>query len=462
MTIKESNAEEIQRIWKLQRETILENPEVIPVRKRIDWLKKLKKQILIEEQAIYAALHSDLRKSEAEAFLSEIQLVLNELDLFIRRLPRWSRFQKIGTPWYLWPSQSGIYNEALGQVLIISPWNYPFLLNFSPLIGAIAAGNRVILKPSEYAPASSALIQKIVSSVFSPEQAVVIEGGKETSQALLQHRFDLIFFTGSTRVGKIVMQAAAQHLCPVILEMGGKSPCIVDQEANLKIAARRIAWSKTINAGQTCVAGDYVWVHNSIKDAFLNELKSAWQQLAGEEAHKNPLYPKIIRSEAWNRLQQLKENQSLYWEQASDEASEIMGPVVIDEPSWDSRVMQEEIFGPLLPVFAFSDLNEVISQINQREKPLALYYFGSEQGGKRILDTTRSGGMCINDTIIHLANHRLPFGGVGHSGTGKYHGKESFLAFSHRRAVLQSKTWMDLPFRYPPYKYYQWLKKLLS
>lgn len=458
----ETRTEEIQRLWQLQRSHMASNPAVIPVGERISKLKSLKKVLQENEQAILSALYSDLRKSEAESFLSEVQIILKELDLHIRNTARWSKQRRVATPWYLWPSRSAIQYEPLGQVLIIAPWNYPFLLNLSPLIGAIAAGNRVMLKPSEYAPASSALIREMLTSCFGPEEVAVIEGGVETSKELLKLRFDLIFFTGSTRVGKLVMKTAAEHLCPVILELGGKSPCIVDRDAHLGIAARRIAWSKTINAGQTCVATDYVLVHQSIKSAFIQELRHAWKELSGNEAHHNPLYPKIIRKEAYERLQALKVNQTLLWEQDSDPSSGLMGPVIIEEPAEDSPIMEEEIFGPLLPVFSFTELDEAIVRINRREKPLAMYYFGSAHHAQKVMNETRSGGFCINDTIIHLANHRLPFGGVGQSGTGKYHGKESFLAFSNRRAVLKSVQWIDLPFRYPPYKHFKWLKKLLS
>lgn len=427
---------------------------------RIDALKKLKRSILDHESDLYEALWKDLRKSEQETYLTELGLVLQEIDLHLRNIREWTRPQRVATPLYAFPSKSAIHHDPYGVALIIAPWNYPFQLLLSPLVGAITAGCTVILKPGEKAFYTAGVVERIINAVFDEEYIAVVQGGRATNTYLLKERFDMIFFTGSPSLGKVVMKAAAEHLTPVILELGGKSPCIVDRSANLKVAAKRIAWGKGLNSGQTCVAPDYLFVHKEVKDAFKQHLKAAFKELYGE-VKNSPFYARIIDEAAFERISGLMEGEELAFGGEGDASDKFMAPAVLDNVKEDAPVMQEEIFGPLLPLMTYSSLDEVEAYLNKNEKPLALYFFGNKRLGQNLIDKTGSGGVCINDTVIHVGNHHLPFGGVGNSGMGSYHGKRTFEAFSHQKAVLSTSTWIDLPFKYPPFKYFKLIRKIL-
>lgn len=423
-------------------------------------LKKFKQGIKQHEHEIAAALKSDLNKSEQEAYLTEVSIVLQEIDLHLQYLESWMAEKEIGTPLQLLPSRSIQITEPLGCSLIVAPWNYPFQLLMNPLVGAISAGCCAVLKASDTAPAIAAVMKKIVEHCFQKEHVCLFSGAKAMNELLFKQRFDNIFFTGSTNLGKVVMRAAAEHLTPVILELGGKSPCIVDTEANLKIAARRIAWGKCVNAGQTCIAPDYVLVHESKKDAFVQLLIQEIETMYGKNVDSE-LYPRIISDEAFKRLIELRKQGRLLYGGTDDAGKRYIQPCLMDDVRLDSPLMQEEIFGPLLPIITFKTMQEAIDFVNAREKPLALYYFGDEKKGKQILSKTSSGGACINDVLLHIANHHMPFGGVGHSGTGRYHGKDSYLAFSHQRSVIMSPKKFDLPFRYVPFKFFKWIKRIM-
>ncbi|MFP4467400.1 MAG: aldehyde dehydrogenase [Bacteroidales bacterium] len=425
-------------------------------------LIKLRKTITKYEQGIIDALWQDLRKSPEETYLTEISVVLMEISHHLKNMSRWARTRRRPTPFHLRPSKSRLMIEPLGRALIIAPWNYPFHLMMSPLVGAISAGCCAILKPSPDARATSALMKEIIRETFDPEYISLVEGGREVNTLLLEQRHDLIFFTGSTKVGKVVMEAAAKYLTPVLLELGGKSPCIVDKDAKVDVAARRIAWGKTINAGQTCVAPDYVLVHESLKEELISEIIKHLESMYGKDPRKSPHYPRIINNKAMDRLLGYLQEGNIIYGGKADTSDNYISPTLMDEVGGNDPIMQNEIFGPLLPVISFKDIEDAIKIINDREKPLAFYYFGNNHKAKGVLSRVSSGGVCLNDTILHVANHHLPFGGVGHSGTGRYHGKESFLAFSNRRAVLQTPTWPDLPFQYPPFKMFGWVKNYLD
>lgn len=428
---------------------------------RVSQLRKLKKSILNYQERIQHALWDDLHKSPEEAYLTEISIVLNEIDYHIKHLKKWSKPKRVSTPIYLRPSSSKIRYEPLGIALIVAPWNYPFQLLFNPLIGAISAGCCALLKPSPDTPTTAKLMQEIIESTFSPNYITLVQGGRETNTHLFNKRFDLIFFTGSPKVGKVVMKAAAEHLTPVVLELGGKSPCIVDKDANLDIAAKRIVFGKLINAGQTCIAPDYMFAHHSIKYELLNKIVFHTKQMYGDNPKKNRFYPRIVNDRAMIRLGELLHEGTLYSGGDIDYKQRYIAPTIIDHVKPEYKIMQEEIFGPILPVMTFNTIDEPLAYINSNEKPLACYYFGNNTNAKKVLKKSTSGGACINDTIMHVANHHLPFGGVGNSGIGNYHGYESFLAFSNKRAVVNTPTWIDIPFKYPPFKYFKWIKKIM-
>lgn len=428
---------------------------------RIDGLKRLKSAIGEYEERIYAALCEDLHKSPYETYLTEIGMVLQELRTHIRHLRKWAKPRRVPTPIHLPGGRSRIVCEPLGVVLVIAPWNYPFQLLINPLIGALSAGNCVVLKPSPNVPRTSEVMAEMIRSVFDARQVAVVEGGREANTALLAERFDYIFFTGSPALGKVVMQAAAAYLTPVTLELGGKSPCIVDETANLDAAARRIAWGKCLNAGQTCVAPDYLFVHSSVKSALLDKIDRSICRFFGDNPLDSPDYPRIVNVEAVERIRKLMQCGLIYRGGEVDEEQRYVAPTILTEVSPDDPVMQEEIFGPVLPVLEFTKRSEVIDYINRHEKPLALYYFGNRRGADEVIARTSSGGVCVNDTIMHIASHYLPFGGVGNSGMGKYHGYDSFVTFSNRRAVLYSPVLWDIPFKYPPYRCLSLLKKMI-
>lgn len=428
---------------------------------RILQLKKLKAVVKKYESEIIIALHKDLRKSKQEVYLTEIGVVNQEIDFHLANIREWTQFKKVQTPIYLLPSKSRIQFEPLGLTLIIAPWNYPFQLLFNPLVGAISAGCTAILKPSPYTPAIATLMDKMIKETFDEKYVAIVQGGKEENEMLLKHRFDIIFFTGSPTLGKVVMLAAAEHLTPVILELGGKSPCIVDESANIDVAAKRIAWSKTINAGQTCVAPDYLLVHESIKDKLLAKIESEFVKMFGEDSQKSEFYPRIVNQKALDRLKKLMLHGTIRFGGKVDENDKFISPTIIDDVKPEYPVMQEEIFGPILPVLTFKNIQESIDFVNKNEKPLALYIYSNTKTANEVLLKTSSGGACINDGLMHIANHHLPFGGVGNSGMGGYHGYRSFLAFSNEKAFVSSSTIIDLPFKYVPFRYFNWIKKFI-
>lgn len=428
---------------------------------RLEQLRKLKAVILQNKQKIEDALWTDLHKSPEEAFLTEISLVMQEIDYHIKHLKKWARPKSVSTPLVLLPSSSKIIYEPLGISLIVAPWNYPFQILINSLIGSISSGCCSFLKPSPDAPRIAKVMEEMIVETFDPNYIVLVQGGKETNTILFKQRFDIIFFTGSSKVGKVVMKAAAENLTPVVLELGGKSPCIVDADANIEIAAKRIAWGKLINAGQTCIAPDYLFAHKSIKDELLDKIAASIKQMYGEDIKNSRFYPRIVNETAFVRLEGLLKQGKIHTGGEVDKKERFFTPTIIDGVQADYAVMQGEIFGPILPVMTFEHIDETINYINKNEKPLAFYYFGGDKKAKEVLEKTASGGACINDTLLHIANHNLPFGGVGNSGMGSYHGKESFLVFSNRRGIVKTPTWIDLPLKYAPFKYFNWIKKIM-
>ena len=415
-------------------------------------LIQLLQEIENQEDRILQALYDDFKKPFFEGLLTETSFVKSELKSTINNMHRWSKPKSILPSLLNFPSRDFIYKEPYGKVLIIAPWNYPFQLAICPMIGAIAAGNQVVVKPSELTPNTAQIITEIVSKIFDKNHVTVIEGDHEVAQNLLTKRWDYIFFTGSVGVGKIVAKAAAEFLTPVTLELGGKNPCIIDQTADLALAAKRIVWGKFINAGQTCIAPDYLLVHTAVKKtltAFLiTELKAAYTDNSQDSAD----FCRIVNFKNWERLTQLLIGNNIVFGGASDPNDLFLAPTLIDEPDIESTLMKDEIFGPILPILSYQNDAEIATFINRYEKPLALYVFSTNQAfTKKIITDYAFGGGCINDTMIHFANNRLPFGGVGNSGVGAYHGRLSFDAFSHHKAIVKKFNWLDLPFRYAPY-----------
>ncbi len=418
---------------------------------RIEQLRRLKQVIVDEQEAIINAVKADLGRPDFEAYFE--LAAISEINYALKHLKSWVKPKKVRAGIEQFPASAQIYPEPLGVVLIISPWNYPFQLMISPLTGAIAAGNCAVLKPSELAAHTSRAIADIIEKTFDPAYIAVVEGGVETSQQLLDEKFDRIFFTGGTAIGKIVMQAAAKHLTPVTLELGGKSPCIVDYDVDLNYAAKRITWGKYLNAGQTCIAPDYLLVHSRIKSELLTEIKKCVEEFYGDDPSKSPDYSRIISRRHLERLEPLLKDGEIAIGGQTKPEEKYIAPTVIDRISWESPVMQEEIFGPILPVLEYTDLKEAIAQINARPKPLALYVFSKDkQKQEQVLQETSSGGVCINDTVMQVGVSTLPFGGVGDSGIGSYHGKASFDTFSHYKSVLKKGFRLDPNWRYPPYK----------
>jgi acyl-CoA reductase-like NAD-dependent aldehyde dehydrogenase len=434
-----------------------------PVAFRIEQLQRLKQAVLDRQNALMDALRADLRKPQLESFLTEIGVV-QEIDHALKRLKSWAKPQRVSVSLQQFPASAQIYPEPLGVALIISPWNYPVQLAISPLVGAIAAGNCVMLKPSEIAPHTSSAIASLIAETFDPAYICAVEGGVETSQDLLSQPFDHIFFTGSTHIGKVVMEAAAKHLTPVTLELGGKSPCIVDADTDLETTARRIAWGKFINAGQTCIAPDYLLVDRTIKPQLLERLQGCIREFYGDDPAASPDFARIVSDKHFQRLSNLLGAGKIIAGGETDADSRYIAPTIIDLDDPDVPVMADEIFGPILPVLEYNNLNEAIAFVNQRPKPLALYLFSrNHHRQEQVLQATSSGGVCINDTVIQVGVPSLPFGGVGHSGMGAYHGKASFDTFSHYKSVLRKPFWLDLKWRYAPYAdKLKTIKKLLS
>ena len=419
---------------------------------RKETLIKLLLSIEENEDRIIRALNDDFKKPAFEAVLTETNYVISDLKNTIKNIKCWSKPKKVLPSLLNFPSKDYIYSEPYGKVLIIAPWNYPFQLALCPLIAAVAAGNSVVLKPSELTPHTSSIIAEIISNVFDKNHVEVIEGGVEVSQNLLSQRWDYIFFTGSVAVGKIVAKAASEYLTPITLELGGKNPCIIDETANLKLAAKRIVWGKFINAGQTCIAPDYLLVHKSVKLEFTEHLKQEITNAYGENPELSPDFTRIINTKNWERLYNLIEPEKVVFGGQSNKETCFLAPTLIDETSLDSEIMKEEIFGPILPILSYQNTVDLKHIITKYEKPLSLYVFTTNNYfAEEMIQIFSFGGGCINDTVIHFSNNRLPFGGVGHSGIGAYHGKLSFDTFSHKKALVKKANWLDLPMRYAPY-----------
>ncbi|MFK4784700.1 aldehyde dehydrogenase [Fusobacterium sp. MFO224] len=426
---------------------------------RINQLLKLKEVILSNEDEIIKALKLDLGRPSFESYLTEIGIILNSISYTVDNLKKWSKLKKVRTPMNQLGASSYIKPEPYGVVLIISPFNFPFNLCIEPLIGAISAGNCAVIKPSEETPHVSKLIEKMFHENFSKRYIQVVQGGKNVINELIHTPFDYIFFTGSVSVGKIIMKAASENLTPVTLELGGKSPCIIDKDANLKIAAERVAWGKFLNAGQICIAPDYLFVHEIIKDEFIQELKEVINKFYGLNIHESPDFSRIINEKHTERLIKIlkADKNKIIFGGNSILEEKYIEPTLMDNVSWEDNCMEDEIFGPILPIIPFNDIDQVIDVINSKPKPLALYIFTDNVYlENRILDRTSSGGVCINDVINHYSNHHLPFGGVGNSGIGSYHGKESFKTFSHMKGILSKSTKISNTLAFPPYT----LKKL--
>ena len=419
---------------------------------RIEKLKKLDNWIRRNDNYILASLKTDLNKAPFEAYATEAGVVLDELRFTLKHIRSWSRPKYAVTNLKNFPSSGRRYPEPYGVALIMSPWNYPFMLTITPVIAAVAAGNCAVVKPSAYSPASSAIIARMCSEVFEAGHVTVVEGGRKENEALLGEQYDVILFTGSTAVGRTVMQAAAKHLTPVTLELGGKSPCIVDETANLKLAAKRIAWGKFVNAGQTCVAPDYLLAHSSVKQELLSEITGAIKAMYGDKPCESPDYAKIINEKHFRRLLGLMEGENVIFGGGSDGDAMKIEPTLLDNVKWDAPVMNEEIFGPILPALTYTEPAEAVNLIGAKPKPLSMYLFTAKKEAEQyFLRNISFGGGCINDTVVHLSAPRLPFGGVGDSGMGSYHGKAGFDAFTHYKSVLHKSKLIDIPLRYPPY-----------
>lgn len=445
-------SEQISSLLEKQRE-YYKSGATIPVKFRIEQLKKLYATIKKYETEVNDALTADLGKSYYEGFMCESGLVLSEISYMIRHTKRFAKRKTVYTPLAQFASHSFKQPVPYGNTLIMSPWNYPFLLTIDPLADAIAAGNTAIVKPSAYSPATSKIIEKILTECFEPEYVAVVMGGRAENAALLEQKFDFVFFTGSQAVGKEVLRHTAEHLTPAVLELGGKSPCIVDATANIKLAAKRIVWGKYLNCGQTCVAPDYILCESSIKDEFVTEVIKQIKKQFGENPLENKDYGKIINEKHFDRLCGLiNKNKVVIGGNTNPETCQI-APTVMDNVTYDDAVMGEEIFGPIMPILTFDSFDNLVDELKDKDKPLALYIFSSDKKHiKRVTTELSYGGGCVNDVVIHLATSEMAFGGVGESGMGGYHGKDGFDAFSHYKSIVNKKTWMDLPMRYQPFK----------
>ena len=441
---------EITAIVEKQRSYFMSGA-TLPVEYRIKALKKLRQALIENESAIAQAIKQDLGKAAEESYMCETGLVISEIGYLLRHIRSFAKEKTVATPLAQFASRSYQKPSPYGVTLIMSPWNYPVLLTLDPLADAIAAGNTAVIKPSAYSPATSALLQKLVSDIFPEEYVAVVTGGREENEHILEQKFDYIFFTGSTGVGRMVLEKAAKHVTPVTLELGGKSPCIIDVSGNLKLAARRIVFGKYLNCGQTCVAPDYVLCAKSVKDEFLMYVKAEIKR-----QYENAEYGKIINQKHFERVCGLIDPDKVVAGGGSNGETLQIEPTVMDNVTWDDKVMQEEIFGPIMPILTYDSIDEVIEKVNSRAKPLALYLFAQD---KKVIDKVTSrcsyGGGCVNDVVIHLATSSMGFGGVGESGMGSYHGKTGFDTFTHHKSIVDKKTWIDLPMRYQPYsKFY--------
>ena len=431
----------------------------LPLSFRKQMLRRLADAMHQYEKPLTDALWQDLHKSYEEAYLTELSIVYAEIRHHLRGMRRWARPECKPSPMAILPATSKVVKQPLGNALIIAPWNYPVQLLLNPLVGSISAGCTTMLKPSPYVPNVSRVLTEMVRNTFPEEYIAIVEGNREVNKMLLAERWDIIFFTGSPSLGKMVMEAAAKTLTPVVLELGGKSPCIVDKDANLAVTAKRVAWGKVLNAGQTCIAPDYLMLHEDIKDKFLQLLIKEWDNLLTKDPQRAKHFVRIVNDKALERLIGYLNDGTIYHGGKYNKEERYLSPTILTDVSPKASVMQEEIFGPIFPVLTFKQIEEVTEFVTNREKPLALYYFGKKSD--YILRHTISGGTCINDVIMHIVNGNMPFGGVGNSGIGSYHGKESFMTFSHRRAVVTTPTLVDMPFRYMPYKLFKLIKNLV-
>ena len=422
---------------------------------RIEKLKKLRDVLKSEEDKVFEALKKDLMKSSFESYVTEVAMVYDEINMHIKNIKKWSKKRRVKTPLVQFPAKSFIQLEPYGVVLIIGPFNYPFMLTMDPLIGAIAAGNTAVIKPSESAPETSKILKEILEKVFDEKYVLHVnpERGKEVVEELLKEKFDYIFFTGSATVGKIVMKAASQYLTPVTLELGGKSPCIIDKDCKLELAARRIVWGKLLNSGQTCVAPDYLYVHKDIEEEFIKKLEEEIKNQFGDNPLESEDYSKMVNEREFNRVLSYIDKEKLVFGGNYNRKTFQIEPTILKNVTWDDPVMEREIFGPIFPILTFENLDEVIRLVNSKDKPLALYYFSEDKNKiKKVLNSTSSGGVTINDTLVHVSSSYLPFGGVGNSGMGEYHGKYSIDLFSNKKGVMNRKTFLDLKIRYAPFQ----------
>ena len=446
------NEQEIKNLVTKQR-SYFQTGVTLSVEARLKALRKLYAAIYGHQREIHAALREDLGKSNFESYMCETGMVLDEISCMLKHLRRWAKDETVPTPLAQFHSHSYRMPSPYGAVLIMSPWNYPFMLTLSPLVDALAAGNTAVVKPSAYSPHTSQVIGRILSQCFPAHYVAVVTGGRAENTCLLKEHFDYIFFTGSQAVGREVMGNAAAHLTPVTLELGGKSPCIVDQTANIRLAARRIVFGKYLNCGQTCVAPDYIYCHRSVKNELVAEIKKQIRKQYGSEPLRNPDYGKIINEKHFNRILGLMEPEKIVWGGRADRDGLRIEPTVMDHVRFSDPVMQEEIFGPILPVLTFEHLDEATQKVNSMAHPLALYMFTSNRrAAKKVMARCGFGGGCVNDTIIHLATTQMGFGGFGESGMGAYHGKTGFDTFTHYKSIVDKKTWLDLPMRYQPYR----------
>lgn len=456
--------EKIQSIAKAQK-AYFRSGATLDIKFRKQMLRRFLAALDKWEQRLYDALWKDLHKSYEEALLTEVSIVKAEAKMHLKHLSAWAKRRKASSPLKMFPSKSYVVKEPLGNALVVSPWNYPVQLLLNPLVGAISSGCTAMLKPSPYVPTVSQVIEEMISETFDSEYVAVVQGNREVNAVLFDIRWDIIFFTGSPALAKTVMASAAKHLTPVVLELGGKSPCVIDKTANIKTTARRLAWGKTLNSGQTCIAPDYILIHKDIKEAFVEAFAEEVKLLHGEDVKADKHYVRMVNDKAFERVSGYIKESKVLCGGSFDAESRYIEPTLLDNPSLSSAVMTEEIFGPVFPVITLDDdgsfVDNAIEFITQREKPLALYFFGNEADGWRVVRHTSSGGGCINDVIMHIANENIPFGGVGNSGMGRYHGRESFDAFSHTRSIVTTSKWLDLPFRYMPYKMFGLVKKLL-
>ena len=450
----------IQEIVKKQK-AFYRSGATLDLKFRREMLQKMSSGLKKWEHALQEALWKDLHKSAEEAYMTEIGLVYGELDDAIKHLGRWARRRRVCSPVTVMPSKSYIVREPLGNTLIVAPWNYPVQLLLSPLVGAIAAGCTAVLKPSPYVPTVSDTLQKLIEDCFPEEYIALVQGNRDVNTILFGTRWDFVFYTGSPAIAKVLLAAQADYLTPMVLELGGKSPCIVDRDADIEVAARRIVWGKCLNSGQTCIAPDYLFVHEEIKQKFVEAFSKQLDFLYPEGTKDSDYYVHIVRDAAFERVSGYLKDGRILAGGRTDKATRWIEPTLLDGVKPDSPVMTTEIFGPVFPMMTFCDRKEVIDFVTSREKPLAFYYFGKQADAWEMISRTTSGGACINDVIMHVANSRIPFGGVGNSGMGNYHSERSFLAFSHERSVLSTPTWIDLKFRYMPYKLFGLVKKLL-